>query len=461
MAAFASSSRNPPPVDMTLFQDLYEEIESNPPALEARKVLIQQCMRAGWVDTAKDAIEDLLRLDPFNEEAHSWSDLLSEDASAQSESRHVPTTHIQPPQPPRPLIPDIEVAQLELLRGYEALRTKAAKLLRETYFVRDLTRKTEDPTPPEKRVSFMNLMSVGSLIWVGKKKESLISPPLDGHIQNLTDIADGRISSVVQGRQPDSALYSFVFRWEHAASEVYVTGTFDEWSKSEKLIQTGNVFEKRVILPPMAGKIHYKFVVDGSWVADPTAPQEYDDHGNLDNFLTEEQFVKHTRVKQSTQPGSAQSVARMMEKNSERAVDIAVGDLEAMARWLQSQDALDNDSVREALVKRLSLVSSALPDGMKRHAALALMHVEHELLRRTYVDDETMYGDKVVDIPRARFLVTEDNYGWDMEVSSCSTHLPLSFLGRSERRSAASELAPKPRNLILIRYIGISSGYCE
>jgi hypothetical protein len=452
MAAFASSSRNPPPVDMTLFQDLYEEIESNPPALEARKVLIQQCMGAGWVDTAKDAIEDLLRLDPFNEEAQSWSDMLSEDAS---------TTQIQPPQPPRPLIPDIEEAQLELLRGYEALRTKAAKLLRETYFVRDLTRKTEDSTPPQKRVSFMNLISLASLIWVGKKKESLISPPLDRHIQNLTEIADGRISSVVQGRQPESALYSFVFRWKHAASEVYVTGTFDQWSKSEKLIQTGNVFEKKVVLPPMAGKIHYKFVVDGNWVADPTAPQEYDDDGILKNFLAEDQFVKHTRVKQSTQPGSAQSVARMMKKNSERAVDIAVDDLEVMARWLRSQDALDNDGVREALVKRLGLVSSALPAGMKRDAALALMHVEHELLRRKYVDDETMYGDKVVDIPRARFLVTEDNYGWDMEVSSCSTHLPLFFLGRSERRSAASELAPKPMNLILIRYIGTGSGYYE
>lgn len=440
MAALASSSRNPPPVDMTLLQDLYEEIESNPPALEARKVLIQQCMGAGWVDTAKDAIEDLLRLDPFNEEAHSWSDMLSEDVSAQSESRYVPATQIPPPRPPRPLVPDIEEAQLELLRGYEALRTKAAKLLRETYLVRDLTRKTEDPTPPEKKASFMNLMSLGSLIWAGKKKESLISSPLDRHIQNLTDIADGRISSAVQGRQPESALYSFVFRWEHAASEVFVTGTFDDWSKSEKLIQTGNVFEKKVILPPVAGKIHYKFVVDGNWVANPTAPQEYDDYGNLNNFLTEDQFVKHTRVKQSTQPGSAQSVARMMEKNSERAVDIAVDDLEAMARWLRSQDGrLNDDGVREALVKRQGLVSSALPDGMKRHAALALMHIEHELLRRTYVCDETMYGDKVVDIPRARFLVTEDNYGWDMEVSSCSTHLPLSFLGRSERRSAASE----------------------
>jgi hypothetical protein len=51
---------------------------------------------------------------------------------------------------------------------------------------------------------------------------------------------------------------SFVFKWEHAASEVYVTGTFDDWSKSEKLIQTGNVFEKNVTLPSAAEKIYYK-----------------------------------------------------------------------------------------------------------------------------------------------------------------------------------------------------------
>jgi hypothetical protein len=51
---------------------------------------------------------------------------------------------------------------------------------------------------------------------------------------------------------------SFVFKWEHAASEVYVTGTFDNWSKSEKLIQTGDVFEKNVTLPSAAETIYYK-----------------------------------------------------------------------------------------------------------------------------------------------------------------------------------------------------------
>jgi hypothetical protein len=41
-----------------------------------------------------------------------------------------------------------------------------------------------------------------------------------------------------------------------------------------------------------------QFVVDGEWVTDPTAPQEKDASGNLNNVLTTDRIVKHT-------PGSA------------------------------------------------------------------------------------------------------------------------------------------------------------
>ncbi|TVY32498.1 Cruciform DNA-recognizing protein, partial [Lachnellula occidentalis] len=87
---------------------------------------------------------------------------------------------------------------------------------------------------------------------------------------------------------------SFVFKWEHPASEVYVTGTFDDWSKTEKLVKTGDVFEKKVDLPSAAEKIYYKFVVDGNWVTDHTAPQENDASGNLNNVLTTDRIIKHT-----------------------------------------------------------------------------------------------------------------------------------------------------------------------
>lgn len=44
----------------------------------------------------------------------------------------------------------------------------------------------------------------------------------------------------------------------HAAEEVYVTGTFDDWSKSAKLEKNGDVFEKTIALPEASEKIYYK-----------------------------------------------------------------------------------------------------------------------------------------------------------------------------------------------------------
>ncbi|KAK3331943.1 hypothetical protein B0T19DRAFT_397762 [Cercophora scortea] len=78
---------------------------------------------------------------------------------------------------------------------------------------------------------------------------------------------------------------TFTFKWPHHAEEVYVTGTFDNWSKSEQLVQNGDVFEKTVTLPEDSDKVYYKFVVDGDWTTDHTAPREKDHEGNENNVL--------------------------------------------------------------------------------------------------------------------------------------------------------------------------------
>lgn len=44
----------------------------------------------------------------------------------------------------------------------------------------------------------------------------------------------------------------------HVAEEVYVTGTFDNWSKSEKLEKVGDGFQKTVTLPVTTENIFYK-----------------------------------------------------------------------------------------------------------------------------------------------------------------------------------------------------------
>ncbi|ETS74653.1 hypothetical protein PFICI_13137 [Pestalotiopsis fici W106-1] len=101
---------------------------------------------------------------------------------------------------------------------------------------------------------------------------------------------------------------SFLFKWEHPASEVYVTGTFDGWKKTEKLEKVGEHFEKQVQLSDASKKIYYKFVVDGNWVTDHTAHKETDESGNENNVLTPERIVQDapatTAIMNSAAPDS-------------------------------------------------------------------------------------------------------------------------------------------------------------
>ncbi|KFY96134.1 hypothetical protein V498_02875 [Pseudogymnoascus sp. VKM F-4517 (FW-2822)] len=103
---------------------------------------------------------------------------------------------------------------------------------------------------------------------------------------------------------------TFVFKWEHPASEVIVTGTFDNWAQTEKLHRKGDIFEKEVTLPSAADKIYYKFLVDGNWVTDHTAPQEKDNLGNLNNYLTTD------RIKTSSHTPAAAALMSGVTPNS-------------------------------------------------------------------------------------------------------------------------------------------------
>ncbi|PLB53029.1 hypothetical protein P170DRAFT_507746 [Aspergillus steynii IBT 23096] len=89
----------------------------------------------------------------------------------------------------------------------------------------------------------------------------------------------------------------------HNATEVYVTGTFDDWGKTIRLDKKGDVFEKEVQLSPTEEKLHYKFVVDGTWTTDTTAPEEDDGSNNINNVLYPDQI--HEESKPILQNGAA------------------------------------------------------------------------------------------------------------------------------------------------------------
>ena len=121
-------------------------------------------------------------------------------------------------------------------------------------------------------------------------------------------------------------------------------------------------------------------------------------------------------------PRSVRGLARALESDELKALDLLIDDLKYVISWLRSSPtpAISNDAIRERLAKRCSLVAVALPDSLQNLPQVALMHIEHEELGRTYINSETMYGDDVIDIRRDNFWVSEDGYCWDMEeLSAC------------------------------------------
>ncbi|KAK6513475.1 hypothetical protein TWF281_005099 [Arthrobotrys megalospora] len=77
---------------------------------------------------------------------------------------------------------------------------------------------------------------------------------------------------------------TFSFKWTEPAEEVYVTGSFDNWTKSEKLTKTADGSHVGVVTVPVE-KITYKYVVDGTWTTDPKQRVEKDASGNDNNYL--------------------------------------------------------------------------------------------------------------------------------------------------------------------------------
>ena len=117
-------------------------------------------------------------------------------------------------------------------------------------------------------------------------------------------------------------------------------------------------------------------------------------------------------------PCSARTLASNMKVNPDTALEAAISDFTGAVSWYRENKGggspCDTEVVRNALRKRADALSSVLPRNMAQMASEAFMHIEHEVLKKTYVNSETMCSDSVSDIPRSKFWVSEDGYAWDM-----------------------------------------------
>jgi hypothetical protein len=96
---------------------------------------------------------------------------------------------------------------------------------------------------------------------------------------NKTPNEYGEYNSVIDINQK----VQFYLEGNIKAKKVILAGSFNDWSESAykmKKVENGWTFTTR--LP--YGKHHYKYIVDGEWITDPSNPiKEFDGHGNINS----------------------------------------------------------------------------------------------------------------------------------------------------------------------------------
>lgn len=92
---------------------------------------------------------------------------------------------------------------------------------------------------------------------------------------------------------------TYLFTWPAGPKQVYITGKFDNWSKSTSLTfnQADNQWE--VVLPIQwdeEGVFPFKFVVDGKWVLSDEYKAERDSVGNENNYIIGNDLIKQAET---------------------------------------------------------------------------------------------------------------------------------------------------------------------
>ena len=90
----------------------------------------------------------------------------------------------------------------------------------------------------------------------------------------------------------DDDMVPTVFRWEHGGRQVYITGTFNNWSRQIPMHRSGNDFT--YIHNLRRGKHAFKFIVDDEWRFAPDQPTVADIEGRINNFIDVTDFKAYT-----------------------------------------------------------------------------------------------------------------------------------------------------------------------
>ncbi|KAI8076827.1 immunoglobulin E-set [Halteromyces radiatus] len=95
------------------------------------------------------------------------------------------------------------------------------------------------------------------------------------------DLHDQKNDHMIDENNHQLAALPIKVVWKHGGEKVYITGTFDAWSKMKK--ESDGTFV--TWLTTSTNPLLYKFVVDGVWQHDMDQPIEKDLDGNINNIL--------------------------------------------------------------------------------------------------------------------------------------------------------------------------------
>jgi len=96
----------------------------------------------------------------------------------------------------------------------------------------------------------------------------------------------------VENEEEEEDTVPTVFKWEHGGRRVYITGTFNGWSRQIPMHRSGNDFT--YIHNLRRGKHAFKFIVDDEWRFAPDQPTVADIEGRINNFIDVSDFVPYT-----------------------------------------------------------------------------------------------------------------------------------------------------------------------
>jgi 5'-AMP-activated protein kinase regulatory beta subunit len=150
----------------------------------------------------------------------------------------------------------------------------------------------------------------------------------DTHTQPHTpSVADPNVqASIAQLCSADDDVVPTVFRWEHGGRDVYITGTFNEWTRQIPMHRSGNDFT--YIHNLKRGKHAFKFIVDDEWRFAPDQPTVADIDGRINNFIDVTDFKPYTGDKSFEQEKNAAYYSKPRKRDHPQNMTIVEDDSE-------------------------------------------------------------------------------------------------------------------------------------